>query len=127
FFSSRRRHTSSYGDWSSDVCSSDLGAHAPRVPITAPRRNSFFHSTKESCWRGANGSTRGRVRSPKLNNRSGPASDESSQGEGFRSGCVDTIVNDVKFFLNKIRQWWISPRELSRKRRSAPTRRATGR
>src|SRR6266705_1734163 len=25
FFSSRRRHTGSYGDWSSDVCSSDLG------------------------------------------------------------------------------------------------------
>src|SRR5207248_6483181 len=24
-FSSRSRHTSSYGDWSSDVCSSDLG------------------------------------------------------------------------------------------------------
>src|SRR5207248_7307278 len=24
FFSSRRRHTKSYGDWSSDVCSSDL-------------------------------------------------------------------------------------------------------
>src|SRR6266516_5707237 len=28
FFSSRRRHTISYGDWSSDVCSSDLGATA---------------------------------------------------------------------------------------------------
>src|SRR5574340_1067459 len=26
FFSSRRRHTSSFGDWSSDVCSSDLVA-----------------------------------------------------------------------------------------------------
>src|SRR5438094_8628080 len=26
FFSSRRRHTRSYGDWSSDVCSSDLEA-----------------------------------------------------------------------------------------------------
>src|SRR5437867_5472936 len=26
FFSSRRRHTRSYGDWSSDVCSSDLTA-----------------------------------------------------------------------------------------------------
>src|SRR5688500_1572297 len=26
FFSSRRRHTSLQGDWSSDVCSSDLGA-----------------------------------------------------------------------------------------------------
>src|SRR5207248_8764148 len=25
-FSSRRRHTRSYGDWSSDVCSSDLAA-----------------------------------------------------------------------------------------------------
>src|SRR5207248_5421613 len=25
FFSSRRRHTRSYGDWSSDVCCSDLG------------------------------------------------------------------------------------------------------
>src|SRR5437867_6304831 len=27
FFSSRRRDTVSYGDWSSDVCSSDLPAH----------------------------------------------------------------------------------------------------
>src|SRR5207248_2118060 len=35
FFSSRRRHTRSYGDWSSDVCSSDLdhlGLHSGRVP-----------------------------------------------------------------------------------------------
>src|SRR5438477_12071829 len=102
------------------------GAHAPRAPITAPRRNSFFHSTKESRWRGANGSTRGRVRSPKLNNRGGPASDESSQGEGFRGGCVDTIVNDVKFFLNKIRQWGISPGGLNKERGSASTRPATG-
>src|SRR5438094_8643343 len=27
FFSSRRRHTRSYDDWSSDVCSSDLSFH----------------------------------------------------------------------------------------------------
>src|SRR5437867_11021180 len=26
FFSGRRRHTRSYGDWSSDVCSSDLNS-----------------------------------------------------------------------------------------------------
>ena len=38
---------------------------------------------------------------PKLNNRSGPASDESIQGEGVKTGCVDTIVNDVRFFLHK--------------------------
>src|SRR5688500_20333307 len=30
FFSSRRRHTRLQGDWSSDVCSSDLGAGAGR-------------------------------------------------------------------------------------------------
>src|SRR5207248_7846606 len=29
FFSSRRRHTRSYGDWSSDVCSSDLADEDP--------------------------------------------------------------------------------------------------
>src|SRR5215204_2566930 len=29
FFSSRRRHTRSLCDWSSDVCSSDLGAPVP--------------------------------------------------------------------------------------------------
>src|SRR5436189_6253025 len=29
FFSSRRRHTRYIGDWSSDVCSSDLWAEAP--------------------------------------------------------------------------------------------------
>src|SRR5438094_8638160 len=31
FFSSRRRHTRSYGDWSSDVCSSDLDGLAAVV------------------------------------------------------------------------------------------------
>src|SRR5437867_13296049 len=40
FFSSRRRHTRSYGDWSSDVCSSDLRhrrlyrvLHADETPV----------------------------------------------------------------------------------------------
>src|SRR5437868_13194088 len=39
FFSSRRRHTRSKRDWSSDVCSSDLdqGPHDP-PPTRAPRR-----------------------------------------------------------------------------------------
>src|SRR2546426_2013808 len=40
FFSSRRRHTRLQGDWSSDVCSSDLGALAPgqavRIMTGAP-------------------------------------------------------------------------------------------
>src|SRR6266571_7512701 len=32
FFSSRRRHTRLTCDWSSDVCSSDLGRHASSRP-----------------------------------------------------------------------------------------------
>src|SRR6266516_4866603 len=40
FFSSRRRHTRSYGDWSSDVCSSDLRP-TPRV---ASLGREMFHS-----------------------------------------------------------------------------------
>src|SRR5690606_40488552 len=37
FFSSRRRHTRFSRDWSSDVCSSDLGLpHAPFVGAHAP-------------------------------------------------------------------------------------------
>src|SRR5207248_4674517 len=31
FFSSRGRHTRSYGDWSSDVCSSDLNERTPSI------------------------------------------------------------------------------------------------
>src|ERR1039457_2439401 len=33
FFSSRRRHTRLQGDWSSDVCSSDLGWHSREIPV----------------------------------------------------------------------------------------------
>src|SRR5437867_9475911 len=39
FFSSRRRHTRSYGDWSSDVCSSDLVAYSDYTgyaPVNEP-------------------------------------------------------------------------------------------
>src|SRR5207248_3518580 len=41
FFSSRRRHTSSYGDWSSDVCSSDLLALLERAEATGLGVTSF--------------------------------------------------------------------------------------
>src|SRR5437867_5391738 len=38
FFSSRRRHTRSYGDWSSDVCSSDLCIDEPEVRLAVHDR-----------------------------------------------------------------------------------------
>src|SRR5699024_11583498 len=41
FFSSRRRHTSSKRDWSSDVCSSDLSFYDYRTEKDAPIVNEF--------------------------------------------------------------------------------------
>src|SRR5256885_7217858 len=55
FFSSRRRHTRLQGDWSSDVCSSDLligadGVHSRiRQALFGPDRPSF---TGIIAWRG---------------------------------------------------------------------------
>src|ERR1022692_187842 len=40
FFSSRRRHTRLQGDWSSDVCSSDLVADLPEF---GPRRRQVLN------------------------------------------------------------------------------------
>src|SRR5256885_12990880 len=39
FFSSRRRHTRLQGDWSSDVCSSDLYTKPPLVDPVTKQRN----------------------------------------------------------------------------------------
>src|SRR5690348_18488663 len=39
FFSSRRRHTRWTGDWSSDVCSSDLGGAEYVEPMRSGRRS----------------------------------------------------------------------------------------
>src|SRR5437879_13303567 len=52
FFSSRRRHTRYIGDWSSDVCSSDLplgpeGAPAPPVASVEDRRHPYLPRSEE--------------------------------------------------------------------------------
>src|SRR5256885_16977005 len=44
FFSSRRRHTRLQGDWSSDVCSSDLGARV-RLETIAVRAGAEIDPT----------------------------------------------------------------------------------
>src|SRR3989454_10513363 len=43
FFSSRRRHTRLQGDWSSDVCSSDLGGRLTH-PAPEDQRDSQVHT-----------------------------------------------------------------------------------
>src|SRR5256885_11782618 len=50
FFSSRRRHTRLQGDWSSDVCSSDLGAREPERQADGRRRSGL--SGEEQEWTG---------------------------------------------------------------------------
>src|SRR5215467_11199849 len=42
FFSSRRRHTRLQGDWSSDVCSSDLQDPADLAAAALPARKDMF-------------------------------------------------------------------------------------
>src|SRR5207248_5994520 len=48
FFSSRRRHTRSYGDWSSDVCSSDLPAQFGTQGQRAKRAKGLKDSRNEA-------------------------------------------------------------------------------
>src|SRR5438132_13970411 len=45
FFSSRRRHTRSLCDWSSDVCSSDL-AYGESLPALGPRHFRRGHAAR---------------------------------------------------------------------------------
>src|SRR5207248_6723778 len=62
FFSSRRRHTRSYGDWSSDVCSSDLclaktnTKKCPNCNVHITKDGGCFHMTCEllflAAWLG---------------------------------------------------------------------------
>src|SRR5438876_3425693 len=47
FFSSRRRHTRWTGDWSSDVCSSDL--HLPPWKSLRVESRTCFHSHFSKC------------------------------------------------------------------------------
>src|SRR5205807_5290893 len=48
FFSSRSRHTRLQGDWSSDVCSSDLGGREPRGAETVRRRRGERRSRRRT-------------------------------------------------------------------------------
>src|SRR5438128_7873461 len=51
FFSSRRRHTRCYRDWSSDVCSSDLGSE-PRTEFFVRSGNTDDPDKEWSRWFG---------------------------------------------------------------------------
>src|ERR1039457_1186132 len=52
FFSSRRRHTRLQGDWSSDVCSSDLSVGPVPPPLPADPHPNPVRGLLPDRWRG---------------------------------------------------------------------------
>src|SRR5207249_8927629 len=63
FFSSRRRHTRSKRDWSSDVCSSDLAVHAAHaVATTAEAQPDGQAAAEQRLDRGVRGAAHERQR-----------------------------------------------------------------
>src|SRR5438105_10358891 len=82
FFSSRRRHTRSTRDWSSDVCSSDLELVIP-----------FVAGARGAATGGALALTKG-MTSSWTNRPSGPVT-HSSSGEG-KSSTNRTMSRDRK-------------------------------
>src|SRR5688500_19371749 len=75
FFSSRRRHTRLQGDWSSDVCSSDL---------SSPRRRSAAARSRRLSASRAPGSTR-KSKPERWPIGSGPRSEERRVGKEGRA------------------------------------------
>src|SRR5688500_19936483 len=55
FFSSRRRHTRLQGDWSSDVCSSDLAVANAHLPDEHPRHKAEASPSSSGLWSLASG------------------------------------------------------------------------
>src|SRR5688500_19341103 len=89
FFSSRRRHTRLQGDWSSDVCSSDLsGVNSMGTKLT-PRRP-WAESSAASFWPSSHGapSTSNGVSVPRPTERLvvSKRSEERRVGKGGRNG-----------------------------------------
>src|SRR5437879_13674921 len=79
FFSSRRRHTRYIGDWSSDVCSSDLragrtGVHAGIAAAKHHGETRLLQSTVDGALQVRRGSE-----------IAGPRSEERRVGKGWRS------------------------------------------
>src|SRR5207248_8659040 len=61
FFSSRRRHTRSYGDWSSDVCSSDLDLIAQLAKVDPSQEAGLQHFWDKAWGAYARGDLNGAI------------------------------------------------------------------
>src|SRR5581483_936692 len=84
FFSSRRRHTRYWRDWSSDVCSSDLPCHRPPPPGCRER------PSEHPLLRGSR-----RFRTCRQPDNLWPGADESVVGQRLL-GPLLSLTEDVK-------------------------------
>ena len=87
FFSSRRRHTRCSRDWSSDVCSSDLGFNGGSVSLTSPVTNAsgepaYTLTYSDSAWQFTGSAT---------------FTSSSSTGAFVISGTSGTFSTDLTF------------------------------
>src|SRR5256885_8874484 len=85
FFSSRRRHTRLQGDWSSDVCSSDL-AKVTDVSRSSPRDNSA-NATVGLAWLAKDKSTPIRTMSGGPNSQRFRATSDRSEERRVGKEC----------------------------------------
>src|SRR5437762_4518801 len=84
FFSSRRRHTRYIGDWSSDVCSSDL------VTRREKKRDVSRRCSRAATWTSRlHDSSEAGLRSSAWRNRS----EERRVGKEWRSGKAEEYVD----------------------------------
>src|SRR5438876_9903311 len=88
FFSSRRRHTRWTGDWSSDVCSSDL--HRLTSPSAAARTAIFIASPRLAGQEGLDG---GVGRLEHRGHRTERRSEERRVGKEWREGGCEGGLN----------------------------------
>src|SRR6266850_3241595 len=86
FFSSRRRHTRLQGDWSSDVCSSDLGPTDPRITVRTRLRGEEVIIVVEDNGPGIAAEVMGRLFEPSVTTK--------PEGHGFGlSTCYRIVKN----------------------------------
>src|SRR5207249_5488692 len=99
FFSSRRRHTRSKRDWSSDVCSSDLGqAKSHRIhPMPSGRRSRFLGSVIIACAATMTASQAATQRAPDYPVRPPALPEQVAHGQQvFRSNCSFCHGSDAR-------------------------------
>src|SRR2546426_5746158 len=94
FFSSRRRHTRLQGDWSSDVCSSDLMRALP----TARRQTLLFAATLPPAITAL---ARELLRDPVMINVERPAAPAVGDRKSTRLNSSHLVISYAVFCLKK--------------------------